>query len=245
MFLAIGSVLGIIIQAINIVLGIIGVYLLLKGFGYEEEFFSRISQFIHSLSVEKTSTITYILGFTIVLVGIAFGSVGVLDEQAIDLTEKTEIFIRKTADIVLAGLVVAVSGKIIVDYSSEKYLNVRTDLIFLAFMFLVKLTLHSWANWIDARITQDFLVATLFGVASFILAIMLTKYFFADEIKARQSLIDKFAKKDVYNQKGDSIGCVERVILDCSKLTGIKVKRKIINKEDILLENGKIIIKTD
>ncbi len=46
----------------------------------------------------------------------------------------------------------------------------------------------------------------------------------------------------MYNQDGKFIGNVSRVLLDGSKLVGIKIGKRKIPKEDIVSNNGAVMV---
>ncbi|HDH41429.1 MAG TPA: DUF373 family protein [Candidatus Altiarchaeales archaeon] len=242
--LAIGGAFGIMLQAMNMIFAIIGIYLLIKGFGYEEDFFSRTSEFLKSLSVEKISTLTYLTAAVIFMVALGYGYDEIVRRNPISLIGLSAAFIKGSADLILAAIVIAVVGKIIDDYSTGRYLNVRTDLVFLAFAFLIKLMVESGASfWFEPLGIANFIISVLVGILIFVGVIKITEYLFIDEIRARQRLIDEFSNREVYNEAGERIGKVNRVLLDGSKFVGLKVGRKRILKEDIVSKDGRIVIR--
>ena len=242
--LAIGGAFGIMLQAMNMIFAIIGIYLLIKGFGYEEDFFSRTSEFLKSLSVEKISTLTYLTAAVIFMVALGYGYDEIVRRNPISLIGLSAAFIKGSADLILAAIVIAVVGKIIDDYSTGRYLNVRTDLVFLAFAFLIKLMVESGASfWFEPLGIANFIISVLVGILIFVGVIKVTEYLFIDEIRARQRLIDEFSNREVYNEAGERIGKVNRVLLDGSKFVGLKVGRKRILKEDIVSKDGRIVIR--
>ena len=243
--LAIGGAFGIMLQAMNMIFAIIGIYLLIKGFGYEEDFFSRTSEFLKSLSVEKISTLTYLTAAVIFMVALGYGYDEIVRRNPISLIGLSAAFIKGSADLILAAIVIAVVGKIIDDYSTGRYLNVRTDLVFLAFAFLIKLMVESGASfWFEPLGIANFIISVLVGILIFVGVIKVTEYLFIDEIRARQRLIDEFSNREVYNEAGERMGKVNRVLLDGSKFVGLKVGRKRILKEDIVSKDGRIVIRT-
>jgi len=242
--LAIGGAFGIMLQAMNMIFAIIGIYLLIKGFGYEEDFFSRTSEFLKSLSVEKISTLTYLTAAVIFMVALGYGYDEIVRRNPISLIGLSAAFIKGSADLILAAIVIAVVGKIIDDYSTGRYLNVRTDLVFLAFAFLIKLMVESGASfWFEPLGIANFIISVLVGILIFVGVIKVTEYLFIDEIRARQRLIDEFSNREVYNEAGERMGKVNRVLLDGSKFVGLKVGRKRILKEDIVSKDGRIVIR--
>jgi putative membrane protein len=243
--LAIGGAFGIMLHAMNTILAIIGAYLLIKGFGYEEDFFSRTSELLKSLSVEKISTLTYLIAVVVFLVALGYGYDEILREGPTTLIDLAAAFIKGSADLILAAIVITVIGRIIDDYSTNRYLNVRTDLVFLAFAFLMKLTVEAGASfWFEPSGIANFIISVLIGILIFIGVIKITEYLFIEEIHARQRLIDEFKNKEVYNENGEIVGKVNRVLLDGLKFIGIRTGRKKIPKEDIISKEDNIVIRT-
>ncbi len=242
--LAIGGVFGIMLHTINMILAIIGMYLLIKGFGYEEEFFSRTSEFVKSLSVENISTLTYLIAVVVFMVALGYGYDEILKRNPITLIDLSAAFIKGSADLILAAVVISVIGRIIDDYSTGKYLNVRTDLVFLSFAFLIKLTVESSASfWFEPLGIANFIISVLVGVSIFVGVIKITEYLFIEEIQTRQKLIDDFKNRKVYNEKGENIGKVNRVLLDGSTFAGIKVGRRRILAGDIISTGENIVVR--
>jgi putative membrane protein len=240
MLLAIGGAFGVMMYAMNIVLAIIGVYLLIKGFGYEEEFFARISEFLKSLSVEKISTLTYLIAAVVFMVALSLGYDEIKNQTG--LIDLSVTFIKASSDLVLAAIVIAVVGKIIDDYSSSKYLNVRTDLIFLSFAFLVKLTVEAVAIFLSEELIANFIISVFVGVFIFVGVITITEYLFIEEIQAKRRLIDRFRNRDVYDENDERVGRVNRVLVDGSKFVGLRIGRKRVLKENIISTDEKIVV---
>jgi putative membrane protein len=244
MLLAIGGAFGVILLAVDILLAMIGVYLLMKGFGYEEEFFWRVSQFFKSLSVEKVSTFIYAIAIVVLAVGIGYGYVALMLENPTELMRVYAAFVRGSVDLLFAAIVIAVIGRIIDDYSGNKYLNVRADLVFLSFAFFVKLTVEAWAKFIYNPLSvTDFGLSILAGALIFTGVIKLTEYSFMEEIQERKKVLSSFAGKKIYDEKGELVGKVSKVLLDDSRLVGIKVKGRTISKDDIVSSEEKVVVR--
>jgi putative membrane protein len=244
MLLAIGGAFGVIMLAVDILLAMIGIYLLMKGFGYEEEFFWRASQFFKSLSVEKISTFIYAIAIVVLAVGIGYGYVALMLENPTEIMRVYAAFVRGSVDLLFAAIVIAVIGKIIDDYSGNKYLNVRADLVFLSFAFFVKLTAEAWAKFIYNPLSvTDFGLSILAGALIFTGVIKLTEYSFMEEIQEKKKILSSLAGKKVYDEKGELVGKVSKVLLDDSRLVGIKVKGRTIPKDDIVSSEEKVVVR--
>jgi len=71
LLIAIGGALNILMQTMLLLLAVVGLYLIMKGLGFEEEFFSRVGEFFKSLSIERISVMAYVLAFFVLLLGIS------------------------------------------------------------------------------------------------------------------------------------------------------------------------------
>lgn len=244
--IGLGGLFGVLLEALNILLAMLGLYLLMKGFGYEEEFFWRLSQFLKSLSVENVSTFIYLIAVIVLVVGFGYGYVAIMKENPRDATGIYMAFVKGSINFIFAAIVVGILGKIIYDYSNNKYLNVRANLIFLSFAFLLKLVIESWVKFMyDPLRINDFIFSIFIGVIIFLGAIKLTEYSFMEEIKEKKRVISTLANKVVYDEKGEALGKVNKVILDDSRLVSIKVRGMVITKENIISSGDKIIVRVN
>ncbi|MCK4491324.1 MAG: DUF373 family protein [Candidatus Altiarchaeales archaeon] len=250
LFLAIGGILDVMFQAMTLILAIIGGYLIIKGFGYEEDVFSRISSFLSSMSLERASTLTYMIALIPLILGLLAGLDTYDDTKPIGFEFIASAFIIGSADMVLIAVIVVIIGHIIDDYRSGKYLNIRRDLMIFAFLFLLVIAVKSGAKFLLNEIglyefgRYDFALELILGIVIFVFMIIFTKYMFIEEIRARRKLIDRFQGEDVYDENNHKVGRISKVLLDGTTLAGIKVGRKKITMDNILsIEEGRILVK--
>ena len=246
LLLAIGGILNVMIQAMTVVLAIIGGYLLIKGFGYEEDVFSRISGFLSSMSLERVSTITYLIALIPLVLGLLAGFEHYSLNKPIDPISIVAIFITGSADLIIIAIIIAVVGHIIDDYRSGRYLNIRRDLVISAFFLLVIIATKSGAKFLINEIgIYNFGLELILGIVIFLFMILFTKYMFMEEINVRNEVIDRFRGREVYDRDENMIGKVSKVVLDGTNLVGIRVGRKTIPKSDIISsDNERILVKT-
>lgn len=246
LLIAIGGALHITMDAMLLLLAIVGMYLIIKGLGYEEDFFSILSEFFKSLSIERISIVAYLIALFILIIGLGYGyeeysklnPSGFVDFIALAFT-------LNSADIVLLAIVFAIIGRIVDEYAIGRYLNIRRYLILLALILLVRLNTQSWAYyWLKGTIGNfiNFILSIVVSITLFIIVIKVTKLIFIDEIRIRRKWIENYAGKKVYSMDGKEIGKVSKVLLDGSKLVGIKVGKKKITKEDIISNNGSVMV---
>jgi len=244
--LAIGGLFGAVALMINVILAITGLYLVIKGLGWEEDFFSWGSEFIKSLSIERVSIVTYVIALFVFIIGIGYG----FDEYSTrDPHEFIDVLVvvltMNSGNIILLSLLIAIIGRIIDDYAAEKHIKIRKYIILLVLIPLIKLIGESWANYYaQGTVTYlvNFLTSILVSVVLCALVIKITERIFMEEIRTKENLIKDFANKKVYDQDGKFIGNVSRVLLNGSKLIGIKVGRRNIPKEGIISNNGAVMV---
>ncbi len=241
--LAVGSIFKISDYAFYFILFISGLYLVLKGFGYEEAFFSRISDLMNSLSAKRVIALTYLLALLVFAVGVASLYEEYLRSGPLGLTDTILTFsLADSANIIFLAIVIAIIGRIFDDYASERYLDIRRDLIFLAFVLLVKIVTEAGANyWFEGTPLSSFIQSVLIGISIFYIIIKFTEYVFISEIRSRQKLISDFSNCIVYTTDGKRVGKVSKVLISGSVLAGLRIGRKKIIAEDILSHKDKTI----
>ncbi len=241
---AFGSVFGIGRYAFDFILVVTGIYLVLKGFGYEEAFFSRISDMMNSLSAKSIIALTYFLALLIFIIGIT----SLYDEYVragpMGFADAVLTFsLADSANIILLAGIIAIIGRIFDDYASERYLNIRIELILLAFLLLIKIVTESGANyWLEGNPLSSFIQSVIIGITIFIVVIKFTEYMFINEIRNRQKLISDFSNCVVYTSDGKKIGRVSKVLLNGSVFSGLKIGRKRIPSENIISVKDKTVL---
>lgn len=245
LLIAIGGALNILMQTMLLLLAIVGLYLIMKGLGFEEEFFSRTTEFFKSLSIERISVMAYVLAIFTLLIGISLNYEDYVKKQ---LAPDDYLGIIKTAltlnyaDVVLLAFVIAIVGRIIDEYSMEKFLSIRRYIIFLALLVLATLTAQTGAYYFMGQTKfMDFSIAVMLSIVFFVVIVQSTELIFIEEINAKKRVIKEYAGRKVVNKEGAEIGKVTKVLLDDSKFVGIKVGRRKIEKDNIS-QNGEVIV---
>jgi len=240
------------IFGLQAMLAIIGVYLVIKGLGYEEAVFEQASQFVHSLSIERVSTLTYMVAAIVFVIA---GAYGFADYQRtpIDLTnvgsslDSAAIFILSSSSLNLAliALVIAVLGRITEDLMAKKFLEIRRYLILLAFFVLVKVVATSAASFLinEEYGLGDFIREMVVGVFAFAIWVKFTKYLFVSEVERVQAVVDSYQGREVVTADGTLVGNVSKVLLSGGEFAGIKVKRKKYGRGDIVSAHDVIVVR--
>ncbi|RLI90362.1 MAG: hypothetical protein DRO65_02870 [Candidatus Altiarchaeales archaeon] len=246
--LSIGVIFNIFSLAFGIMLAMTGFYFLIKGFGYEEEFFQKLSGFYSSFSIENITFFSYALSFILLLLGLVAGYQGIIDRSPSDITESLASFLKGSIDFFLISIFIIAIGHLIDNYLKRRYLSIRKNLILMAFIFFVYVVMVQGIIplWLPGESINA--VSVSFGILGsfliFLFVIYFTNYMFMDELKKREEIIKKYLKKVVYTSSGTRVGNVSKVLLDGTEFLGVKVGTKKFEKEDILIDGeDKIIIR--
>jgi len=225
--------------------------MILKGFGWEEPFFKRVSKFMGSLSIYRISTLTYIIAVILLIIGFGY-LFDFTQSHPIDYGDVTSVldglsdFVLNSVsvNVLLMAMVVAIIGKIIDDFGSHKYLKIRTHLILLAFIVLLKVFLVFGAKF---YLEEEFGLGNLiFWVVSSIILfafwIKVTGYFLASEIQTIRNIISNLSGKDVYTEDGMHMGRVNKVLVDGAHLSAVRVGKTEIPKGDIISDEKIVVV---
>ena len=241
--------------AMSLILGIVGCYLILKGLGYEEEFFQWASNFIKSISVGKISAFTYALAVILFIIGLGF-AYSDLGETPVDFSDirstldSLSAFIINTSsrNILVLTVSVILVGRIIDDWAAREHLNVRRNLIILAFIVFLSWMVFSGARFWSAGLgggygLGDFMLSVILGIGGFALWIKIVNLLFLSDIQSMENTVKHLSDKEVYSLKGDKVGKIGKVLFKGSEFSGIQVGRKTFDKEDIVSADKVVVIK--
>lgn len=235
------------LQALSLIMAVVGGYLILKGFGLEEEFFNRAQSFIKSISSERVSILIYLIG----LVMFVFGLLPLFQGELSKISSVDEIanFILNSSsvDLVALGLITGIIGRIIDEYAGKNYLQIRKYLMLLALVVLVVLILHSGASFIEnpeGYGLTTFVLQMILSIMAFMVWIKITEYLFTEEINIMKSIIKDLLGKEVYGSDKKLIGKVSKVLLNGLELRALKVGRRVIARKDIITTGEVIVVNT-
>jgi putative membrane protein len=244
LLIAIGGALNMLMPTMLILLAGIGLYLIVKGLGIEEEFFGRINEFMKSLSIERISIVAYLLAVVIFILGIFLNY-----QEYLEMNPQTWDTILMTIlnltyiNVVLLSFVTLILGRIIDEYSMEKYLTIRFYIILLALIVFVTFTAQSVVYYLEEQSTlTELLIVIALSIIFFFVIVKGTALVFIEELNIQRKLRKQYEGKKVVNKEGTELGKVTKVLVDNTKFLGIKVGRKRIEKDDILSHNAESII---
>jgi putative membrane protein len=236
------------IQALSWIMGVAGIYLLFKGFGLEESFFSAAGDFFKSLSVERVSTILYVL-FVVIAV------YGLFDLQrttpsftdANTMLDTLALFLRNSnaVNFLLLALVVFFFARVMDEWAIKKFIHVRRYLIMIGFTVFLKFVLDVVAAMMatEGYSIGQFLTYGLAGVLSLGFWIRLTKLFFKPEIERIEKIMKETEGKEVRDSDGRSLGKVTKSIVENMKLKELRVEKRAYPLKDIVSIGEAIVVK--
>ncbi|MFH1055896.1 MAG: DUF373 family protein [Candidatus Altiarchaeota archaeon] len=237
-------------QALSLIMAVIGIYLIIKGFGWEEEFFTRTSEFLKSLSVERISTILYITAFLTFMLGVSY-AYGDLQRGSLTFTDSTAtlntlgLFVlnSNSLNLIVLAAIIVISARLIDDWSAKRVLHVRRYLILVAFIVFIKIVLDSSANYLlnEEYGFERFTLNGLIGIISLGIWIKLTENIFIHEMEIINKLTKDVAGKEVEDTEGIKIGRVTRTTIENLELAEIRVGRRAFRKKDIV-SVGRVIV---
>ena len=229
-------------------IGFVGIYLFLKGFGLEELALSYSHRFIISFSTERIALLAYFIAGVVTIVGLYMGYTALniysVQNPGADLLEKISAFILGSFIFFLLAISVAIGGRIYDNYVGKNYLQLKSYIITLALMLLIIVILRFGAEFVLGIGGIDLMALTIvfaMGIVFFIAVIDVTNRIFGKRIgvheKVRQGLLDR----EVYDTNGNYMGKVLDVLIENYKVTGIMVEDKMIPKSKIK-SSGEVII---
>ncbi|MBM3308784.1 MAG: DUF373 family protein [Candidatus Altiarchaeales archaeon] len=238
------------LKALSLIMGVVGAYLILKGLGFEEEFFDRMLNFIKSLSSERVSALIYLVSAVMLIFGVLtfqgdLGRNSLTVYEMLSSVDRISSFILNSSsiDLIALSLIAGMLGRIIDEYAGKNYLKIRKYLMLLALVILVRVILQSGASFIENPEIYgltNFISNMVLGVVAFIVWIKLTEYWFINEINIMKNVIKDLLGKDVYGLDNKPIGKVSKVILEGLELSALKIGRRVIARKDII-ETGTVI----
>ena len=241
-------------RALSLIMGVVGGYLILKGFGFEEEFFNRVQSFVKSMSSERVSILIYVVGLVLTVFGLltarnylADNSLTVYD--LVSSVDKAASFIlnSSTLNLVALGLIIFMTGGVIDEWANKNYLRIRKYLMLIALVVVILVILQSGAAFIEnpeAYGVGNFITTMIVWIVVFMAWIKTTEYLFIKEINIMKNIIKDLLGKEVIGSDNKPIGKVSKVLLSGLELRALKVGRRVIARKDILTTGDVIKVNT-
>ncbi|VVB50513.1 Uncharacterised protein [uncultured archaeon] len=241
-------------RAVNLILAVVAVYFILRGLQLEEGIFNRLTGFLGSLSLERISTLVYLIAATTALVGMGYAYSDVrkttvnLDDIKLTLNAIC-IFILSSPsiDLFLMAAFAAIMARLMDEYIAHRVLNMRRYLILLAFLVLVRTLFDGGAKlWLSSDYRDynlgDFFFTAFIGLLGFGIWVKFTEYMFFSELEAAHELAKELTGREVHDTKGAVLGKVSKVVLDGSELESISVGKRKFKKQDIVSYEDKVVV---
>jgi putative membrane protein len=237
-------------QALSWIMGVVGIYLIVKGFGWEDELFNTASDFLKSLSVERMSTVLYLLA---VLLGLY--AMFDLERSSLSFTDSSillntlSLFIRNSnsVNMLFAALFIAISARVKDEWTVKRFIHVRRYFLLAGIISLVYILLDAGANYfsIENYSVRDFATRGLIAVAALGVWIKLTELFFKAEIRVIEKIMRETEGKEVTDAEGRKYGKVTKAVVENFELKEIRMGRKAIPRKEIISIGDTIIVKKE
>ncbi|MBD3388508.1 MAG: DUF373 family protein [Candidatus Altiarchaeales archaeon] len=240
-------------QALSLTIGVIGVYLIIKGFGWEEEFFQRTSEFLKSLSVERISTLIYFIAFITFTLGLsyAYESIQVNNLNFTDFNtgiNTLAAFIHRSnaLNLITVTFLLVILARIVDEWAVKNFIHVRRYLILAAFIVLINVVLDAGAEFmiVEEFGFGNFIFNGVVGVLSLWIWTKLTDYFFSEEIEIMHRIMRDHEGKEIVDSEGNRLGRASKAVIINLELKELRYGRKTIPKKDIASVGDKIVVKT-
>ncbi|MFH0862072.1 MAG: DUF373 family protein [Candidatus Altiarchaeota archaeon] len=240
------------IQALSWILGVVGAYLIIKGFGLEEQFFTAAGEFLKSLSVERVSTLLYVLAVLMFSVGLAFAwqdlqrsSLAFTDSSTAMNTLGMFILNSSSLNMLLLAAVTAIAGRLMDEWAVKRFIHVRRYFIMAGFVALLAIVIDSVANYMvnESFGFGNFIIRCLLGVLALAVWIRLTEIFFKTEIHIIRKVMSETEGKEVADTEGHKIGKVTKAVVENMKLKEIRVGSKSYTNKEIISIGEILVVK--
>ena len=244
--LAVGGV-----HALSLILALIGGYLLLRGFGWEDEFFDHVNGFIRDLSVDRISTLIYFIAFVMLVVSLSYGygdyqsySVSVNNPKSMLNALALIILNGRSFGYFISAVCTAVTAKTIDDWSRKRYIKVRRFLILIGFIVLVYFIMTSGASFLveESYVFGSFVLTSVTGVILFAFWTQVIDLWFRDEIDLINDLLEKTRGMKVFTPDGVQLGNVSKVYVEDLDLKAVRVGRKKYFADDIVSVDNVVVV---
>jgi putative membrane protein len=240
------------IQALSWIMGVMGLYLIIKGFGFEEQLFSTTTEFLKSLSVERLSTILYVLALIVFGLGVGYAyqdlqrnNLSFADSATTLNTLGLFILNSGSVNLILLSIVLAISGRLMDDWAVKKFIHVRRDFILIAFTALIAIVLDAGANYVinENYGFNNFIIRGLIGVLTLAAWIKMTELIFKTEIRIIMKVMSETEGKEVAEADGRKLGKVTKAVVENMKLKEIRVGGRAFRNKDIVSIGEVIVVK--
>ncbi len=181
---------------------VIGFYLFLKGFGYEETVLSRLLEF--KFSVENISFVVYLAAVPLILVSLWLG----LQEYAngsqtvVDSVKIIAYTIRSTLVLLPWAAVMVIAGRVIDLFREGRKFEIIKYGLYVVTVFILWILLKSASDWVVAdAYFADFVKTIVLSILLAFVSIEATK-----RIRANVAAGMKLENKEALNELGTYIG---------------------------------------
>lgn len=193
---------------------VVGLYLLLKGFGFEEAILSKLFEF--KFSVENISFVVYLAALPLVLISLwlGFQEYATATAQSVDSVKVAAYTIRSTLVLLPWAAVLAIAGMAVDSLREGRKFEIAKHGLYVVTVFLLWVLLKTASDWVVAdAYFVDFVKTIMLSIVLAFLAIEATK-----RIRASIAAEMKLENKEALNEFGTYLG----------KIVGIDKKKSML-----------------
>ncbi|MDO8553541.1 MAG: DUF373 family protein [Candidatus Micrarchaeota archaeon] len=185
---------------------IVGIYLILKGFGISEQIWKVMKDF--RFSIEKTSWISYIGGFALLVIAVIIAYQTHNDASKLGFTGEKHIayIIRSVVVLILVSVLLIITGKVIDALAEKQKFAITKYSLYAVAATLAVLVLKVGSDWVLNYFQpyvsfEDFLVTLVGAVVIGYISTRIIK-----DIRAETLSNMKLEGKEVINEYGNYVG---------------------------------------
>ncbi|RLG21642.1 hypothetical protein DRN74_01940 [Candidatus Micrarchaeota archaeon] len=228
-------------MGMKIIIFVIGLYLLLKGFGFEEPIINLIHSFRETTSVERASFPLYIASLIMILLSFWAGAQQMGTAESRDVVVKTATFVEGFMFLFTMGLLLFILGRIGDMYYRNEPHKIKKYLLSSVTVVSMWMVVTSTAELIVGKIPADLFIMYLFAIfIGTIIGLAVVRNFYI-----KRFIVMRIKKgMEVYDQHGEIVGTAFNINKEKQRLT-IKGKDAPISLplKDVVLVKDYIIIR--
>lgn len=227
-------------QVLSLVLGI---YLLLKGFGLEEKILSMFKEVSISISTQRTSFPFYLGGFFIIAFGMltAYNQFNILQTESTDLLANSIASAQSAYPLAFLAILCILIGRTIDIIHLKKAYKLRSYLLLAVSIPLIWLILEAGTSvFLKTADLNWFLTTILFSFIVFLTAFLLTK-----AMDVRKKITKLLVGFPIYDLHGNWLGKVSNVNREKQSIVFTEIKskqQKELQKKEFKLKEGRIVL---
>jgi len=258
------------LPVVEMIFVLLGTFLLVKGFGYEERLYAGLNDLKSSIVEGKISRIAYLFALLIFTVGLLQGYQRVdshlvdyrfgnpqtpFEAFALDPLLTFDWFLLGAIDFTIMAIVIVAVGSMLHNFIEKQYLKIHRQILVvtaaLLVLYLVSNNLYWYLLYINpdspikvegGNVPTDFTISIIVSLAIFAVVQQLLKIVFFEYLARKKKLEESLLGKDVVDKDGREFGRVTRVAMKGSELQGVYVRKRLFPAKEIKSRKEKVVV---